>query len=218
MSSDITQACISISITLDIGWWVIRCRHYCTTSSILGETQLSRLEHTAIVSTICYECHTQATKKPTATFQTFNRFRFADTLSCLDHVLEYCLGIHIQTMFKAGGILQCSSGGGWEGGHIAARSDLHLDTGAPQPRFYALLIYSSSATHTHTVAHSDTHTQWQYMEQARFMAPNWPAITPRLILRLPAPPIRPRICTICSSQGFQRGHSWTLTSTNDFIC
>ena len=101
----------------------------------------------------------------------------------------------------------------------AARSDLHLDTGAPQPRFYALLIYSSSVTHTHTHTHSvtHTHTQWQYMEQARFMAPNWPAITPRLILRLPAPPIRPRICTICSSQGFQRGHSWTLTSTNDFI-
>ena len=71
--SDITQACISISITLDIGWWVIRCRHYCTTSSILGETQLSRLEHTAIVSTICYECHTQATNKPNTTFQTFNQ-------------------------------------------------------------------------------------------------------------------------------------------------
>ena len=42
----------------------------------------------------------------------------------------------------------------------AARSDLHLDTGAPQPRFYALLIYSSSATHTHThtVSHTHTHT------------------------------------------------------------
>ena len=45
----------------------------------------------------------------------------------------------------------------------AARSDLHLDTGAPQPRFYALLIYSSSATHTHTHAlcHTVTHSGTQ---------------------------------------------------------
>ena len=96
--SDITQACISISITLDIGWWVIRCRHYCTTSSLLGETQLSRLEHTAIVSTICYECHTQANQQTNhyiSNIQPTIRFRFADTLSCLDHVLEYCLGIHV---------------------------------------------------------------------------------------------------------------------------
>ena len=41
--------------------------------SLLGETQLSREEHTAIVSTICYECHTQPTNKPTTTFQTFNQ-------------------------------------------------------------------------------------------------------------------------------------------------
>ena len=141
------------------------------------------------------------------------RFRFADTLSCLDHVLEYCLGIHIQTMFKAGGILQCSSGGGWEGGHIAAwelpGATCTWTPELPSPGFTPC---------SYTALQRHTHTQWQYMEQARFMAPNWPAITPRLILRLPAPPIRPRICTICSSQGFQRGHSWTLTSTNDFIC
>ena len=165
MSSDITQACISISITLDIGWWVIRCRHYCTTSSILGETQLSRLEHTAIVSTICYECHTQSTNQQTNNYisniQPTIRFRFADTLSCLDHVLEYCLGIHIQTMFKAGGILQCSSGGGCEGGHIAAwelpGATCTWTPELPSPGFTPC-SYTALQRHTHTVAHSGA--QW----------------------------------------------------------
>ena len=68
MSSDITQGSISISITLDIGRWVIRCCHYCPLS-LLGETQLSRVEHTAIVSTICYEkCDTQTANRPPVYF------------------------------------------------------------------------------------------------------------------------------------------------------
>ena len=163
-SSDITQACISISITLDIGWWVIRCRHYCTTSSILGETQLSRLEHTAIVSTICYQCHTPPTNKPTTTFQTFNQPSDLDLQTHCHawiNFLEYCLGIHIQTMFKAGGILQCSSGGGWEGGHIAAwelpGATCTWTPELPSPGFTPC-SYTALQRHTHTVAHSGA--QW----------------------------------------------------------
>ena len=89
------------------------------------------------------------------------RFRFADTLSCLDHVLEYCLGIHIQTMFKAGGILQCSSGGGWEGGHIAAwelpGATCTWTPELPSPGFTPC-SYTALQRHTHTQCHTHTHS------------------------------------------------------------
>ena len=166
-------------------------------SPLLGETQLSRVEHTAIVSTICYEAGPQPTNQPTDhtnVFQTFSHpFRFAALVLRFPPLIGvfgwgYSWGhIVMLVRFQPGSMIIFGDRTlqlvfpSWRYAPIlclevdrhsslgAAWSDLELDTGA---RFYALLIYSSV-----------THTQCDRV-QARFMAPNWPAITPRLPFHL----------------------------------
>ena len=73
--------------------------------------------------------------------------------------------VHLYYLDVRGGILQCSSGGGWEGGHIAAwelpGATCTWTPELPSPGFtpcsYTALQWHTH-THTRTVSHCDT--QW----------------------------------------------------------